>query len=220
MTDAFVTGYALTATLIVAIGAQNLHVLRHGLARLHVGLVVGLCIAADAILVGLGTAGVARAAGAHPTLLQAAAWAGAAFLLVYAAASLRRALKPAAGGAEAAATVDVSAAQAGPPPAASGATPAAAPGARRTAAATLAVTLLNPHVYLDTVLLAGTVGAQQPSPAAFVGGAALASATWFVGLGYGARLLQPLFRQPAAWRVLDGLIAVTMAAIAASLVFG
>lgn len=216
MTDAFITGYALTATLIVAIGAQNLHVLRHGLARLHVGLVVGLCIAADAILVGLGTAGVARAAGAHPELLKAAAWAGAAFLLAYAAASLRRALKPANGGAEGGAMLDASAAQAGTP----AATPGAASGARRTAAATLAVTLLNPHVYLDTVLLAGTVGAQQPSPAAFVGGAALASATWFVGLGYGARLLQPLFRQPAAWRVLDGLIAVTMAAIAASLVIG
>lgn len=116
--------------------------------------------------------------------------------------------------------VDASAAQAGTSAAASGATPPAAPDARRTAAATLAVTLLNPHVYLDTVLLAGTVGAQQPSPAAFVGGAALASATWFAGLGYGARLLQPLFRKPAAWRVLDGIIALTMVAIAVSLVTG
>lgn len=203
MTDAFVTGFALMATLIVAIGAQNLHVLRHGLARSQVGLVVGLCIAADAILVSVGTTGVARAAGAHPALLRAAGWAGAAFLVAYAAASLRRALKrPAAEDASVAAEV------------------VKPSDARSAAATTLAVTLLNPHVYLDTVLLAGTVGAQQPSPAGFVGGAALASATWFAGLGYGARLLQPLFRKPAAWRVLDGIIAMTMVAIAVSLVTG
>lgn len=206
MTDAFLTGFALMATLIVAIGAQNLHVLRHGLARSQVGLVVGLCIAADAILVSVGTAGVARAAGAHPALLKAAAWVGAAFLLAYAVASARRALWPAAKSAGAGDVGD----QPG----------SAQPDARRAAATTLAVTLLNPHVYLDTVLLAGTVGAQQPSPAGFVGGAAVASATWFAGLGYGARLLRPMFRKPAAWRVLDGLIALTMAAIAVSLFSG
>ncbi len=199
MFDAFATGFALSATLIIAIGAQNAHVLRQGLKREHVGLVVLICAGIDFVLIALGTAGVARAAAWHPALLPAIGWIGAAFLFAYGLAAARRAVAPGR-----LALGDV----------------APRKTARQAAAQTLAVTLLNPHVYLDTLLLVGAVGAQQPSRMVFVGGAALASATWFVALGFGARALTPLFARPAAWRVLEGVVALTMWGIAVSLVAG
>lgn len=184
------SGLALGASLIVAVGAQNTFVLRQGLRREHVGPVVALCIAMDGVLTSLGVAGLAASLGMHPRLLDALALLGAAFLLAYGAKAARRALSAQA--------IDPSGAGAG---------------SRRAALLqALACTLLNPHVYLDTVLLVGAVGAHQPAPLrpAFVAGAVSASVLWFVSLGYGARLLAPLFARPMAWRWLDGTVALTM----------
>lgn len=196
MFEASLTGFLLSATLIVAIGAQNAFVLRQGLRREQVGVVVLLCAGIDLALITIGVSGVAAAAALHPGLLQAVTWFGAAFLIVYGFRAARRAFASDA--------VQVT----------SGGT---ARPARQVAAETLAVTLLNPHVYLDTMLLVGAVGAQQASRASFVGGAALASTGWFCLLGYGARVLTPLFARPAVWRVLEALVALTMWAIALTL---
>lgn len=194
---AFAAGFALSAALIVAIGAQNAFVLRQGLRREHVGAIVAFCAAADALLMALGVAGVARAAQAVPGLERILAGAGAAYLAAFAVAAFRRAgaagaLDPAAGGG------------------------LSLRGALLGAAG---FTFLNPHVYLDSVLLVGAVGAAQApeAPAAFVAGAALASLLWFAALGYGARLLAPLFARPAAWRALDAAVGVTMLVLAGGL---
>ena len=192
------TGAALSASLIVAIGAQNAYLLRQGLRGEHVGVVVALCAGLDIVLMSLGVGGVAQAARLHPGLMQAIAFAGAAFLLGYAISAARRALRPSAL-----------------------ATSASASKPRgQVVRETLAVTLLNPHVYLDTVLLVGAVGAQQSRPAWFLAGASAASVAWFCGLGWGARALQGLFARPAAWRVLDGLIALVMATLGVALLVG
>jgi L-lysine exporter family protein LysE/ArgO len=197
---AFATGFALMAALIVAIGAQNAFVLRQGLVRRHIGLVVAFCAAADALLMIAGVLGAGAALQAMPGLARALAWAGAAFLFAYGLRAFARALRPGtlSAGADAA---------------------TASRGA--VLAQVAAFTLLNPHVYLDTMLLAGSIGAQQPAGAprvAFVVGASAASAAWFALLGYGARLLAPWFARPAAWRVLDAIVGATMLAIAAGLV--
>jgi L-lysine exporter family protein LysE/ArgO len=192
------TGAALSASLIVAIGAQNAYLLRQGLRGEHVGVVVALCAGLDIVLMSLGVGGVAQAARLNPGLMQAIAFGGAAFLLGYAISAARRALRPSALAAS-----------------------ASAPKPRgQVVRETLAVTLLNPHVYLDTVLLVGAVGAQQSRPAWFLAGASAASVAWFCGLGWGARALQPLFARPAAWRVLDGLIALVMATLGTALLVG
>lgn len=194
------TGFALAAGLIVAIGAQNAFVLRQGLLREHVGSVVLFCAAADALLMTLGVLGAGGALARAPQLAAWATGGGALFLLGYGLRALARALRP--GRLEA--------------------TPAA--GRARTRAAVLAqaagFTLLNPHVYLDTVLLVGAVGAQQPAAlrAAFLAGACSASAAWFVLVGYGARRLAPWFARPAAWRALDAAVGFTMLWLAAWLV--
>ena len=188
---AALAGLSLGASLVAAVGAQNTFVLRQGLRREHVAAIVATCLGLDAILMTLGVHGVAAALGAHPRLLRAIGWAGAAFLLAYAGQAARRALSG-----------QVLAAHAG--------------GAPRPLAPVLlqalACTLLNPHVYLDTLLLVGAVGAQQPAPlrTPFVVGCVGASAIWFTGLGFGARLLAPLFARRAAWRWLDGGVALTM----------
>lgn len=191
------TGFALGATLIIAIGAQNAFVLRQGLKREHVGAVVAFCALADALLMTAGVLGVGRALAALPQLTKALAAAGALFLAAYGLRALHRAWRPAAlvaaGGAPL--SLGVALAQAA------------------------AFTLLNPHVYLDTVMLVGAVGAQQ-APAlrpAFLLGACSASAVWFAGLGYGARRLAPWFAKPAAWRWLDTAIGATMLLLAALL---
>ncbi len=195
---ALLQGLALSLGLIVAIGAQNAFVLRQGLRREHVGPVVLFCAAADALLIMAGVLGMAQALGERPGLARALALAGALFLAVYGALALRRArqsgqLRAAAGG----------------------------EGLGRTAALAQAAafTLLNPHVYLDTVLLVGSIGAQQPAElrAFFIAGAALASALWFGLLGFGARWLAPWFARPRAWQVLDSLIGLTMWVLSALL---
>ena len=191
--SAALTGFSLGGSLIVAIGAQNAFVLRQGLAREHVGAIVLFCAAADALLMAAGVLGAGAALQAAPGLAGALTLGGAAFLFAYAARALWRALRPG--------RLD------------SGAR--GAPLTRRAALAQAAAfTLLNPHVWLDTVVLVGAIGARQSAPVAFVVGAALASAAWFGALGYGARRLAPWFARPAAWRVLDGLVGVTMLALA------
>lgn len=194
---ALAAGFALSASLIVAIGAQNAFVLRQGLAREHAGAVALFCAACDALLMGAGVLGMGQAIQAMPALARAVAAAGALFLAGYGLRALLRAWRP-----------DVL--HAG----------ALAPRRSRTQvlAQAAAFTFLNPHVYLDTVLLVGSVGAQQPPGAvraAFLAGTCAASFAWFFGLAYGARVLAPWFERPAAWRMLDALIGVTMWALAA-----
>jgi len=192
------TGFALGATLIIAIGAQNAFVLRQGLRREHVGTVVAFCAAADALLMTLGVLGAGRALTAAPQLARWMAAAGALFLLLYGLRALHRAWRPA---------FLVAASREGRM-------------TRRAALAQAAAfTLLNPHVYLDTVMLVGAVGAQQSVAVrpAFLVGACAASALWFGGLGYGARWLAPWFAQPAAWRWLDTVVGLTMLLLAAVL---
>ena len=197
-TSAFTTGFVLSATLIIAIGAQNAFVLRQGLRREHVLAVVAFCALADLLLISAGVAGLAKILGRAPTLTMALTMAGTLFLLWYGLRALRRAWQPralrAGGGARVSFRVAV--------------------------AQAAAFTFLNPHVYLDTVLLMGSIGARQPADSRlwFVGGAALASGAWFTTLGFGARLLAPLFSRPRAWQVLDVLIGATMLALAAALV--
>jgi len=195
----FVQGLALSLGLIVAIGAQNAFVLRQGLRREHVVSVVLFCALADTMLITAGVMGMARALGERPGLARALTLAGAAFLAVYGWQALRRArlphgLQAAAGG--------------------------AGLGRWAAMAQAAAFTLLNPHVYLDTVLLVGSIGAQQPAALRgwFVAGASAASFFWFGLLGLGARWLAPWFARPRAWQVLDGLVGLTMTVLAALLV--
>lgn len=195
----FVQGLALSLGLIAAIGAQNAFVLRQGLRREHVGVVVLFCAMADAVLITAGVMGMAHALGESPGLARALALAGAAFLALYGWQALRRArhssqLKTSEHG--------------------KGFSRAAA------LAQAAAFTLLNPHVYLDTVLLVGGIGAQHPArlQAWFVAGASAASLCWFGLLGFGARWLAPWFARPRAWQVLDVLIGMTMFALSALLV--
>lgn len=199
MTTTFIHGLVLSLGLIVAIGAQNAFVLRQGLRREHVGSVVLFCAVADAVLITAGVLGMAQALGDSPGLARALALAGAAFLAVYGWRALRRARQP----------QQLNAADGGE-------------GLSRGAAVAQAAafTLLNPHVYLDTVLLVGSIGAQQPAALRgwFVAGASTASLFWFGLLGFGARWLAPFFARPRAWQVLDGLIGITMWVLAALLV--
>lgn len=187
----FSQGLALGLGLIVAIGAQNAFVLRQGLRREHVVPVVAFCALADAVLITAGVLGMAQALGRHPALAQAMALAGAAFLAWYGWQALQRARR----------CSQLQAAQGGM-------------GLSRGAAIAQAAafTLLNPHVYLDTVLLVGSIGAQQPAGLQgwFAAGASVASLGWFTALGFGARWLAPLFARPRAWQVLDALIGLTM----------
>lgn len=195
--DAALAGLLTGLSLIVAIGAQNAYVLRLGLAREHVGLAVAICAAADALLIAAGVAGLGALVRAHGHVLTAITLLGAAYLAWFALRSFLRARRPAA----------LTPAERPPGP------------ARGVALTVLALTFLNPHVYLDTVLLLGTIGASFGDQRWwFALGAALASAIWFSGLGFGARLLTPLMARPATWRVLDAAIGVVMLAIAILLV--
>jgi L-lysine exporter family protein LysE/ArgO len=200
LTTAFTTGFVVSATLIVAIGAQNAFVLRQGIRREHVAPTVLFCVLADLVLIGAGVAGLAEVLGHAPALTVVLTVAGAAFLLWYGLNALRRAAKPQ--------SLQASAGSERLP-------------LRRVLAQAAGFTFLNPHVYLDTVLLVGTVGARQALDGriAFVGGAACASFVWFTGLGFGARLLAPVFARPAAWRRLDMLVGLTMITLAALLIW-
>jgi len=188
-------GFAASLVLIVAIGAQNAFVLRQGLRREHVLPVVLVCAVSDLALITAGIAGLGAVVAARPVAVTVIRWAGAAFLLGYAVLAAKRAIRPAA--------LD----------------PAdRAPATLRATLLTcLALTYLNPHVYLDTVLLLGSVAQQHPHRWLFGAGAAAASAVWFAGLGLGARRLAPVLARPAAWRVLDGSIAAVMAALGIAL---
>ena len=191
-------GLGTGLSLIVAIGAQNAFVLRQGIRREHVGPVALLCALADALLIGAGVLGIGTLVERAPVVLDVVKWGGVAFLLCYAVLALRRAVRPDA----------LRAGESGN-------------GASLTAAlsAAAALTFLNPHVYLDTVLLLGSIANQHGDDGrwVFAVGATIGSFVWFFALAYGAHRLAPLFAKPMAWRVLDGLIAVVMTLIAVSL---
>lgn len=190
-------GFLLGASLIIAIGAQNAFVLRQGLLRQHVFVVSTICFLSDALLITAGVAGLGSLIQAMPQTLRYITLGGAAFLAVYGFLAFRRALKPS----------QMQASDRGT-------------GSRAAAIATvLGLTFLNPHVYLDTVVLLGGLSGRFAGEArvAFGLGAAVASAVWFYSLGYGSRLLQPLFARPMAWRVLDFGIAAIMWLIAVTL---
>lgn len=184
-------------SLIVAIGAQNAYVLRLGLARHFVGLAVFICASADVVLIMLGVGGIGRLIRAVPEALQVIKWVGVVYLIGYALHSFWRARRPQV----------LLPSEADPP-------------TRRVVAVTmLAFTLLNPHVYLDTVLLVGSIGNQYGDQRwLFAAGAGVASVVWFTTLGYGARAASRLMSRPITWRILDIVIGVVMLAIAISLV--
>lgn len=193
-------GFGTGLSLIVAIGAQNAFVLRQGVRRDAVLAVVGICALSDALLIALGVGGVGAVVVAWPGAVRAVGLIGGAFLLCYGALAARRVLRPGTGLRAEGEVV----------------------GSRRRAILTcLAMTWLNPHVYLDTVFLLGSLAADRgPLRWTFGLGAALASLCWFAALGFGARLLGRFLTRPTAWRVLDGLVAVTMLALGATLLAG
>ena len=191
-------GFLTGAGLIIAIGAQNAFVLRQGLKGSHVLLVVLCCIFGDVLCISAGTAGMGALVTGFPALMTVVRWGGALFLLAYALMAAQRAVK----GGERLLLDEKSEERAG-----------------KVLAACLTFTFLNPHVYLDTVVLLGSLSAQQPVPWGFAAGAVTASVVWFVSLGYGAALLRPVFARPAAWRVLDALIAVVMAVLGLGLLW-
>ncbi|WP_439887642.1 LysE/ArgO family amino acid transporter [Pseudomonas sp. MBLB4123] len=196
MWQSYSNGLLVAIGLIMAIGTQNVFVLAQSLRREHHVPVALLCILCDALLVSAGVFGLAAALSQSPLLLGIARWGGAAFLLWYGAQALRRAWNPQA----------LDASGQGVPRS-----------RRRVLLAALAVTLLNPHVYLDTVLLIGSLGAQQPMPGAYALGAASASLLWFLGLALGAAWLAPWLARPATWRLIELGVAAMMFAIAAQL---
>jgi L-lysine exporter family protein LysE/ArgO len=198
---AVLAGLGLGLSLIVAIGAQNAYVLRQGLRREHVLAVVVICALSDLALITLGVAGAGFVFDLVPWLTTVVRFAGAAFLVAYAVLAARRALRPAKG-------------------LEAGGTPARTSLAVVVSTA-LALTWLNPHVYLDTLVLLGSIASTYGDHRWWFGlGAGFASVAWFALLGFGARLLAPVFARPLAWRILDGLIAVVMLAIAVSLILG
>ncbi|MGE9807880.1 MULTISPECIES: LysE/ArgO family amino acid transporter [unclassified Janibacter] len=192
-----VAGALTGLSLIIAIGAQNAFVLRQGIRREHVWLVVGVCALADAVLIVIGTAGVGAIVSSHPTALTVVRWLGAAYLVWFAIRSIRSALAPQA-------------------------LTAQEPVSRGSVlATTLALTFLNPHVYLDTVLMVGTLAASHGDARWwFALGAAAASALWFPALGLGARALAGPLGRPSTWRVIDGVVALVMLVIAWLLITG
>lgn len=198
-TTAFLKGIGLGGGLIVAIGSQNAFLLRQALKGEFVLTCIALCIACDVVLIGAGVAGMGQLIVEAPQLLFWLKIAGAAFLLWYGLRAARSALRPTA-------LVALDGA-------------AAVPDRRAVIVAMLAFSLLNPHVYLDTVILLGSIGGQQAGLGRwyFAMGAMLASAIWFSSLGLGARYLAPVFSRPLAWQLLDGIIAIVMWAIAVSL---
>ncbi|NNN29918.1 amino acid transporter [Streptomyces sp. S3(2020)] len=194
-------GFGTGLSLIVAIGAQNAFVLRQGVRRDSVLAVVGICALSDAALIALGVGGLGAVVVAWPDALTAVGWIGGIFLLCYGALAARRVFRPAG---DALRTEGESA------------------GSRKRAVLTcLALTWLNPHVYLDTVFLLGSVAADRGALRWTFGlGAVLASLCWFAALGFGARLLSRFLAKPLAWRVLDGLVAATMIAMGGTLIAG
>jgi L-lysine exporter family protein LysE/ArgO len=198
--DALIAGLLTGLSLIVAIGAQNAFVLRQGLLRQHIGPVVAVCAISDLVLIGAGVAGIGAIVAHAPTALTVVRWLGAAFLTAYGVRSLWRARRADA----------------------LTASSSTEPRLRGALVQTVALTWLNPHVYLDTVLLLGSIAAHHGPTGKwwFAVGAGLGSILWFAGLGYGARLAAPLLSRPRAWQVLDVLIGLTMLTIAYQLARG
>ncbi|TDV70009.1 LysE/ArgO family amino acid transporter [Pseudomonas sp. LP_7_YM] len=197
MWQSYLNGLLVALGLIMAIGSQNTYVLTQSLRREHHLSVAVLCILCDVVLVAAGVFGLANVLAHNPTLLALARWGGVAFLLWYGVKALRRALSP-------------HRLEKGD---------ATGQRSRRAVLLTaLAVTLLNPHVYLDTVLLIGSLGAQQTEPGAYVAGAASASLLWFSTLAIGAAWLAPWLARPTTWRLLDFMVAVMMFSVAVQLI--
>ncbi|RZJ13303.1 MAG: amino acid transporter [Rubrivivax sp.] len=195
----FAQGWVMGAGLILAIGAQNALVLRQGLRREHVGAVVAVCTLSDWLLITLGVFGLGALIQGRPLLMEGFRFGGAVFLLGYALLAARRAWRPGAG-------LNVT-------------SPRSTLGA--TLSAAFALTYLNPHVYLDTVVLLGGLGARQPVELrpAFALGAGVASAMWFGLLGFGAAAAAPRLQSAPTWRILDGLVALLMASLGLQLLF-
>ena len=196
----FFQGMSTGGSLIVAIGAQNAFVLSQSVRRNHHFLAALICMAADVLLISCGVSGVGTAMAANATLQSAAAWGGAAFLCWYGFGSFRSALRPSA------LVTDRDTARS----------------LRSVIITTLAVTFLNPHFYLDTLILLGSISAQYPEPvrSMFGMGAMTASVIWFALLSLGGQALAPVFARPAAWRVLDTVVGTVMLGLAAMLVQG
>lgn len=187
------TGMLTGLALIVSIGAQNAFVLRQALRREHLLPVVLICIGADVLLISLGTVGVGALVSGHPGLVRAVTWVGVAYLVGFGLFSLRRAVRP-------------------------GALSATTSASRGSVVLTiLALTFLNPHVYLETVLMLGSLANGVDARWAFAGGAMVGSVLWFAGLGLGARALAGPLGSPRTWRVVDGAVGVMMLAVAARL---
>lgn len=197
--QAFITGFLLVMSLTMAIGAQNAFVLRQGLLGINVPLIVTLAVCIDIILISLGAFGFGSIVNSHRAVLHIVSWAGAAFILIYGFIAFRRAIHPG--------QLDPSAIKRLPP--------------AQAAKIFLAVSLLNPHVYLDTiVLIGGIAGRYKPVDRIwYLFGAISASFLWFSSLGFGARLLAPVFAKPGAWRVLDLTVGIVMLLIAVGIIY-
>ena len=194
MASPLLIGFTTCLTLVVAIGAQNAFVLRQGIRQEHVGTVVALCAVSDMVLIAAGVAGFGVLVSAHPKAVTVARLGGAAFLFGYGILAALRAARP------------------------SGLTPSndAPERAAGVVLTCLALTFLNPHVYLDTVVLLGALANEHHNGRwLFAIGAIAASAAWFSTLGFGATRLRGLFATRSAWRILDGLVATTMIVLAA-----
>ena len=197
MIIAALSGLGFGLSLIIAIGAQNAFVLRQGLRREHVLPVVAVCAISDAILIAVGVGGLGTLIQLAPWLLVVVRIGGAVFLLAYAVIAARRALRPSK------LVTDEQGVRSPLWP---------------TVLTVLALTWLNPHVYLDTIVLLGSVAGTHGADRWWFGlGAIVASIVWFSALGFGARLLRPLFARPVSWRVLDAIIAVVMTGLAVML---
>jgi L-lysine exporter family protein LysE/ArgO len=202
--DSAVAGFLTGASLIIAIGAQNAFVLRQGLARQHVGAVVVICIFSDLVLIVAGVAGIGTVIAHAGWVLTVIRWLGVAFLCWYGSSSLLHARRSAALAAGTTESMSL----------------------RSAVVRMTALTWLNPHVYLDTVLLIGSIANSHSTGHGsgarwwFVVGVEIASVAWFCVLGYGARFASPLLARPRAWQVLDVLIGLTMLAIAVKLALG
>lgn len=191
----YITGLTLTLSLIAAIGAQNAFVLQQAIRRQYVGAVVFLCVALDSVLMSIGVLGMGAVIGKSPQLLRWLAIVGGVALVFYGLQALLRMLKPQA----------LTAKDSNNPKS-----------IQKVLLELLLISLLNPHVYLDTVVLVGSIGARQPEHLrmVFLLGSCSASLVWFTTLGYGGGMLRPLFAKPIAWKVLDGLVALMMFTLA------
>jgi L-lysine exporter family protein LysE/ArgO len=199
MSTAFLSGLGTGLGLIIAIGTQNAYVLKQGILRNHPFVIALICSVIDALLISAGVSGLGVLITSSPILLNIAHYGGAAFLIYYGIKSFLAVFKTE--------SLDIDLKE-------------KSTGLKHTAMTVIALSLLNPHLYIDTCVLIGTIGAQFPEieRSYFTIGAISASFIWFFSLSYGAALLVPLFKKPVAWKILDFIIAIVMWSIAASLI--